>query len=651
MAETIDNNFSPPEDSEEHEIKLGTFELPDPARTIIPTLLPVAASLLWEPKDLVATSEDAARPNPDVAIFVTQEVLSEVQQHLKSGGAHEHAGFLLGNRHRCPESGRGFVLIDNRVEAQYTQTTPLSVTFTFDTWARFKDELENKFRGKMAAGWYHSHPNLGVFLSPDDTGLHGQWFNQPFMSALVIDPIRCEGGFFAQREGRLLPSRPVAFYEILSRDEMENRRTQITWTNYRCRDPRTGKPFFPQPIGVSPDSTASNAKESNNLLADIPPPPPRLPWPAILAATTALIVLGTIFVFWPKRKTSTTQPTSTQAPVIAVSKVQKQPMSAQLGPFVSLPSIYAGPGAGSFYWVRLKVQAPSPWDGNLVATDWDHHNLPIKPDPRSIGTFFVGFRKDVLNALDKTSLRIRGVSIGDKDNRFLAVDLQYPEAGFAGRDLEKIAGVRSEAPVKVQASLKPEPPRPPAVTPSTPVMPPGQSSVVAPPASEKASPKNLSAPAEPVVSPAPGSVGTTGLSSEPSKESKQPVTSSLSLPINATPIVAPEKSNAPRNADVTFDLSTINGWKGKIYACNATAIMFEQCLGSQWTMLESILKKVEKDNGKGMKNRSKTKYEAAKTCLEDLNAYKKSKRSGDQQRLRATLHDHLDELHRLVIGN
>jgi proteasome lid subunit RPN8/RPN11 len=208
MAEPIENNISPPEDPEENQIKLGTFELPDPARVIIPTMLPVAASLLWEPKDLVIRSEQDVSPNPDIAIFVTQEVLHEVQQHLKSGGAHEHAGFLLGNRHRCPESRREFVLIDNRVEAQYTQTTPLSVTFTFDTWARFKDELENKFRGKMAAGWYHSHPNLGVLLSPDDTGLHSQWFSQPFMSALVIDPVAAKADFSHSAKAHCSPVNP-----------------------------------------------------------------------------------------------------------------------------------------------------------------------------------------------------------------------------------------------------------------------------------------------------------------------------------------------------------------------------------------------------------------------------------------------------------
>lgn len=187
MSDHLEPNDSPQEGLKDSLVELGEFELPDPVQVVIPKQRPVAATLLWEPKPRRSGTADSA---PDVEIFVTQEILQQVQAYLKSGGAHEHAGFLLGNRFRCPNTGREYVLIDNQVEAKYTETTPVSVTFTVKTWAAVKDELDNKHRGKMAAGWYHSHPDLSVFLSPDDTGLHRRWFEQPFMSALVIDPVR-----------------------------------------------------------------------------------------------------------------------------------------------------------------------------------------------------------------------------------------------------------------------------------------------------------------------------------------------------------------------------------------------------------------------------------------------------------------------------
>ena len=657
MAEPIENNISPPEDSEENQIKLGTFELPDPARTIISTMLPVAASLLWEPKDLIIRSEEGVSPNPDIAIFVTQEVLYEVQQHLKSGGAHEHAGFLLGNRHRCPESGREFVLIDNRVEAQYTQTTPLSVTFTFDTWARFKDELENKFRGKMAAGWYHSHPNLGVFLSPDDTGLHSQWFNQPFMSALVIDPVRCEGGFFAQREGTLLPSQPVAFYEVLSRDEIENRRTTITWTNYRCRDPRTNKSFFPQPIWIEPSSVLpvegqTNGKGSDKPTPEIPEPPPRRPWRTLLSVAASLILLGTVIVvvYKPKEIPPPLPPSPPKPPAIAFLTVQKPQMSAVLGPFVSLPSNLAGPQTAAFDWVKLNVQVPSPWDGDLVATDWDRRNLSVKPDPKSKGVFYLGFRKDVLNALDKTSLKIRGISVGEKRDKYLAMNLQYPEAGFAGRNLEKIGIARPEAPapkVGVQPLSQTPSPRLATTTPGT-------------------SPAPISSP--PSTTNPPANIPDTQTPAQPRPSTLQPATPANTAPTGATaptgeltkevmqpaPAANPASDTKPtpeaNKTNPACTLSTICGWRDKVGACVTTARTFEQCLGPEWMRLQSILTTLEENNKKGAKNRSRDRFDAAKKCLADLNHYRASKKASDQQKLKAALHDSLDELYGVLVG-
>ena len=45
-------------------------------------------------------------------------------------------------------------------------------------------------------GWYHTHPDFGIFLSGHDLFIHRNFFDQPLQVAYVVDPIRQTRGFF-----------------------------------------------------------------------------------------------------------------------------------------------------------------------------------------------------------------------------------------------------------------------------------------------------------------------------------------------------------------------------------------------------------------------------------------------------------------------
>jgi hypothetical protein len=52
-------------------------------------------------------------------------------------------------------------------------------------------------QGKALLGWYHTHPDLGVFLSATDLEkTHRVLFAEPFQLALVYDPVRGRAGYF-----------------------------------------------------------------------------------------------------------------------------------------------------------------------------------------------------------------------------------------------------------------------------------------------------------------------------------------------------------------------------------------------------------------------------------------------------------------------
>jgi hypothetical protein len=54
-------------------------------------------------------------------------------------------------------------------------------------------------------GWYHTHPDYGIFLSGQDLFIHRNFFDQPLQVAYVVDPIRQTRGFFQWRDGGAAP--------------------------------------------------------------------------------------------------------------------------------------------------------------------------------------------------------------------------------------------------------------------------------------------------------------------------------------------------------------------------------------------------------------------------------------------------------------
>ena len=50
-------------------------------------------------------------------------------------------------------------------------------------------------------GWYHTHPNFGIFLSHHDLFIHHNFFSQALQVAYVVDPINQTRGFFHWHNG------------------------------------------------------------------------------------------------------------------------------------------------------------------------------------------------------------------------------------------------------------------------------------------------------------------------------------------------------------------------------------------------------------------------------------------------------------------
>ena len=213
--------------------------------SIIEAPFPFERTLQWLPNGLVPKHSDepitdepvsVLELNENTFVIVSQEVLLKVNEHVAQSLDRELGGFLLGNRYRCPNTYRDYVIIDQYSPARFIESNEIRLAFTHEAWAQLSDELSGKFLGKLLIGWYHSHPRMDVFLSNHDLEIQNERFSQPWNVALVLEPEKHRGGFFCSREGRVKPHTPVDFFELLERN---SRNSVLAWENYTALDPAT----------------------------------------------------------------------------------------------------------------------------------------------------------------------------------------------------------------------------------------------------------------------------------------------------------------------------------------------------------------------------------------------------------------------------
>jgi proteasome lid subunit RPN8/RPN11 len=141
---------------------------------------------------VVAYGEPADR---DLAIFVDLDVLAEMEEHAQSDTSVELGGVLLGGSYE-DEQGRPFIVVTDSLRAQHYESTKGSFKFTHDTWSAITREREQFPVELSMVGWYHTHPDWGVFLSGMDMFICDNFFNKKLDVAYVIDPCRGDRGMF-----------------------------------------------------------------------------------------------------------------------------------------------------------------------------------------------------------------------------------------------------------------------------------------------------------------------------------------------------------------------------------------------------------------------------------------------------------------------
>lgn len=146
-------------------------------------------------------------PEHALAVYFHTQAEHEAQAHAASDRSIEVGGALIGGAYEDPNGSQKFILIRYIVKGDFTRGSSARLTFTADTWAEILRVAETNYSDQRIVGWYHTHPNYGIFLSELDQEIQSYFFGDLDQVALVIDPVQSVQGFF---HGTNLHNRKIA---------------------------------------------------------------------------------------------------------------------------------------------------------------------------------------------------------------------------------------------------------------------------------------------------------------------------------------------------------------------------------------------------------------------------------------------------------
>jgi proteasome lid subunit RPN8/RPN11 len=145
-----------------------------------------------------------------LTVYFTKEAEQAIESHLDEE-PYELGGLLLGKVFKVPFTGSAkypwITLVEKSLPSHEYRNSSVSLRMGTEVWTRASALLQS---GLMIVGWYHSHPNLGVFFSGTDRATQAAFFNHPYALGLVVDPIRKERKFFFGSASEELDNQAIA---------------------------------------------------------------------------------------------------------------------------------------------------------------------------------------------------------------------------------------------------------------------------------------------------------------------------------------------------------------------------------------------------------------------------------------------------------
>lgn len=136
-------------------------------------------------RDLTLPPLDGDRRDP--VLIVDSSAWEDLWSHARSADV-EVGGLLVGEVFQDEVTERPVTLVRAAIPALGGASSSASFTFTPAAWDHLTSERDQFWPEMITVGWFHTHPNLGVFYSGTDRTTQHAFFNRPWNIGIVVDP-------------------------------------------------------------------------------------------------------------------------------------------------------------------------------------------------------------------------------------------------------------------------------------------------------------------------------------------------------------------------------------------------------------------------------------------------------------------------------
>lgn len=142
----------------------------------------------WLSEDSIGGYDKVLLSGNPFHLYLSKEAegLIRAQSCRQSSRRLEVMGFMLGDLGRW--RGRTYSVV-RAVVTTDLKSTPSNVRFDHEALPKLFKGMDGSGFDYIIVGWYHSHPGHTCFLSSTDLETQRTMFDQPFHTALVIDPL------------------------------------------------------------------------------------------------------------------------------------------------------------------------------------------------------------------------------------------------------------------------------------------------------------------------------------------------------------------------------------------------------------------------------------------------------------------------------
>jgi proteasome lid subunit RPN8/RPN11 len=188
-------------------------------------------------------------PDNYLKVVILESALRTILLHASGDRHNERFGILVGGVFSEPKSGDNWVEIVDMLPAVRVHANSASVEVSNEEISRLNEKVDQILTSSQETvrkiGWYHTHPNYGIFMSSTDQTNQRLCYTAEWQVALVVDPIRKQYGAFSGPECQPLHSGLL----VISETEAEKLDTPAyrAWQSVEMRSQQT-----PQEASIPP---------------------------------------------------------------------------------------------------------------------------------------------------------------------------------------------------------------------------------------------------------------------------------------------------------------------------------------------------------------------------------------------------------------